>query len=99
MYIIVWKYEVDQALRQEFEAEYGPNGAWSRLFGVSDGYLDSLLHADADRRSTYLLIDRWRDQESYDAFKAEYGVAYNKQSRAFERLYVKEELVGAFESF
>ena len=57
-YLIVWRYEVDGARREEFEQAYGPTGPWSELFGRTAGYLGTEL-VRLDEAGAYLTLDRW----------------------------------------
>ena len=96
MYSIVWKYKVNEENQTEFESEYGYLGTWSKLFMSSDNYKGSFLHKSPDMNLTYLLIDTWTDEQSYEDFKSVNGSIYESLSSGFEKLYEKEEKIGAF---
>lgn len=75
MIAIIWRYEIDDAHRGEFEATYGPTGDWARLFARSTGYVGTQLLRAAD--GTYLTIDLWRGTPELDAFLADHRADYD----------------------
>ena len=94
----VFSYEVDAGDAGAFEAAYGASGEWARFFEAGDGYLGAeLLRATGSRRLRYVVIDRWRSAAAYDRFLADHESEYARRSRAGERLYVDETVVGRFE--
>ena len=52
MFEIVWEYEVRPEKVEAFEALYGPEGDWARLFRRADGYVETRLFRDTARPST-----------------------------------------------
>ncbi len=96
MYSIVWKYKINEESQAEFESEYGKGGTWSKLFMNSDNYSGSFLHKSSDISRTYLLIDTWTDEQSYENFKNANSSVYESLSFEFEKLYETEEKIGAF---
>ena len=74
MIALIWRYEVRDEHRAEFEAAYGPTGDWARLFARSGGFRGSeLLRADD---GSYLTLDIWRARADFDAFLAEHRADY-----------------------
>lgn len=96
VYSVVWRYKVKPENREKFEFEYGSRGSWYRLFSESKGYTGSFLHISEDEPGTYLLVDSWTDQQSYEEFKRSHAEMYDEMSRKFETLYESEERIGAF---
>lgn len=96
MYCIVWTYKVSEGNKTEFESEYGNHGTWSKLFMNSANYKGSFLHKSLDMAQTYLLIDTWTDEQSYEDFKRANANAYESLSSRFEGLYETEEKTGTF---
>ena len=95
MYVIVWKYDVGETTRADFEREYGPNGVWVKLFARVAGYLGTELLRGA--AGVYLTIDRWESRAAYDAFLASHADEYNRIDVACAALTLDEALIGAFE--
>jgi hypothetical protein len=95
-YSIVWKYIIKPESRDRFEYEYGRSGSWYRLFSESKDYSGSFLHQSEEEKDTYLLVDIWTDQQSYEDFKTIHAHRYNQLSSQFETLYQSEERIGAF---
>jgi hypothetical protein len=93
VFCAVFSYEV--ADRPAFERVYGPDGEWARFFRAGEGYVGTELLASADG---CLLIDRWVSRESYEAFLAAHRGEYERRSAAGERVYVREQRLGGFES-
>jgi heme-degrading monooxygenase HmoA len=58
-YATLWEFTVAAARQAEFEAHYGPDGTWARLFSRADGYLGTELLRDRADPLRYLTIDRW----------------------------------------
>jgi len=95
MIAIIWTYKVRPEHRPAFEATYGPDGDWARLFAHQDGYLGTELLRGEDE--SYLTIDRWRTQADFDAFLAAHRADYEALDRATERWTVEEVRVGIWE--
>jgi hypothetical protein len=46
VYNIIWEFRVPRERVADFEAAYGPRGAWALLFGRAEGFLGvELLHS------------------------------------------------------
>ena len=56
---IIWEFVIRAGAIGQFEQEYGPNGAWSRLFQDYPGFRGTTLLRDADNPRRYLTIDLW----------------------------------------
>jgi quinol monooxygenase YgiN len=97
MYTIVWEHEVRPEQVAAFEALYGADGNWARLFRQADGYIETLLFRDTDRPLHYLTIDRWRSCAAYDAFIHASGPAYAALDLRGDVLTVSERRLGAFD--
>jgi heme-degrading monooxygenase HmoA len=96
MYAIIWEFRPAEGRRDEFEAAYGREGAWARLFSRAEGYLGTDLVRDTADATRYLTIDRWRSRADYDAFRARFADDYAAIDAACERLTSAETLVGLF---
>ena len=97
IYTIVWEYEVRPEQIAAFEALYGADGDWARLFRQADGYVETLLFRDTDRPMRYLTIDRWLSRAAYDAFVRASGPAYAALDLRGGALTVSEHRLGAFD--
>jgi heme-degrading monooxygenase HmoA len=95
-YAYVWEFHVPLDLRSEFEQHYGPGGTWAQLFKSSAGYIETLLLKDKSSPSRYVTVDRWRDEEAFQAFRSSFSQQYEQLDRECERLTVGEQLVGEF---
>jgi heme-degrading monooxygenase HmoA len=96
MIVLLWEFRVQPGREAEFEAAYGPEGDWARLFRRSPAYHGTELLRDAEAPERYLTLDRWDDARAFEAFKAEHGADYDVLDRACEPLCVREQLVGRF---
>jgi len=92
----LWEFEVDPDHAVEFEAAYGPEGDWARLFRRSPAYLGTELWRDAGGRR-YWTLDRWRDSEAFAAFRALHGADYAALDARCERLTTGERKLGELE--
>ena len=95
MIAIIWRYEVRDAHRAEFESIYGSEGDWARLFARTDGFLGTELMRAED--GAYATVDRWRAREDFDAFLAEHLGDYQALDQVTESWTTSEEKVGLFE--
>jgi heme-degrading monooxygenase HmoA len=75
MIAILWRFEVLDAHRAQFEAAYGPTGDWARLFARSGGFRGTELMRAED--GSYLTLDVWRAKADFDAFLAEHRADYD----------------------
>jgi heme-degrading monooxygenase HmoA len=98
MYHIVWEYEVRADRLAEFEALYGPAGAWSRLFRPAGGYIGTELYRDTVRPTHFVSLDRWTSHEAFEAYLPTVGEAYRQLDEEGSALTTEESRVGAFES-
>ena len=95
MHVILWRYRVRPGREREFEAAYGPDGAWARLFGADPGFLGTELMRASDE--AYLTLDRWMSGEAFDAFHARNAVAYAALDADCATLTECETSLGAVE--
>ena len=96
MFVVVWQFEIAEEKVADFEAAYGPEGAWAQLFGRSEKYLGTELLRDAYVPGAYLTIDRWASEEDFRAFRKEHDGEYEALDRACDALTAKETRVGAY---
>ena len=97
MYVVIWAFRPRPGREAEFEAAYGPGGAWDALFRGSADFLGTELLRAADGTGLYLTIDRWAGQAAYDAFRVDRGAEYDALDRACAGLTESEVRVGAFD--
>jgi heme-degrading monooxygenase HmoA len=96
-YIYVWRFLVRPGSEAAFEAAYGPDGEWVRLFREADGYLGTeLLRDRADPRS-YITIDRWASREAWEACRVARAAEWKAIDERGETLTEHEEEIGRFE--
>ena len=75
-YSYVWEFEVRADRQAEFEAAYGPDGAWVALFREAAGYVGTLLLHDRERPLRYVTVDRWQSRREYLDFRARFAGRY-----------------------
>lgn len=95
-HVMVWEFVVRQGSESAFEAAYGPNGAWARLFGAGKGYLGTELLRDAANGRRYLTVDRWRRAEDFTRFRQAHAAAYEALDQQCEPWTENETLLGRF---
>lgn len=76
MKVRVWRYEVAVAAREEFEHEYGADGAWAQLFARSEGFVDTVLYAEVGSPGSYLTVDRFSSDAAWERFRVDHDTAY-----------------------
>lgn len=94
----VWEYRVRRGRRAEFEAAYGPQGDWVRLFRGAPGYERTDLLRDAADGERYLTVDHWRSRADFDAFRARRGAEFEALDARCAELTESERELGDFES-
>jgi quinol monooxygenase YgiN len=95
---VVWEFRVRAGLEAEFEARYGPDGDWVRLFRGGDGHASTALLCDPAVRGRYLVIDVWRDAVAYRTFKETFAAEYAALDEQCAALTEDERRLGEFES-
>jgi len=95
-YTYVWEFQVLSGREAEFERHYGTNGTWARLFAQATGYIETLLLKDSAIAGRYLTVDRWVDEEAYQAFRSAYSRQYEQLDQQCAKLTTAENLVGEF---
>jgi heme-degrading monooxygenase HmoA len=98
MFLVVWHFEIAEEKVGTFEAAYGPEGDWAKLFRKSPEYLGTELLRDAYVSGSYLTIDRWASEEAFRNFRKAHDSAYEELDRACDPLTQRETRVGAFRS-
>ena len=96
MFVVVWKFETAEDQVAGFEAAYGSDGAWARLFRNSPDYLGTELLCDAYVPGAYLTIDRWSSEEAFRAFRKDHDPEYEQLDRSCDALTASETRIGAF---
>jgi len=97
MFLYIWKYHVAAEKTSDFEAAYGPDGAWTRLFRRDPAYLGTELLRDPETRTHYLTIDRWRSSEACRSFRDRHGDEMAAIDARGEEWTLSERLVGEFD--
>ena len=96
MFVVVWQFEIAEEKMAAFEAAYGLDGAWARLFRTSPDYRGTELLRDAYVPGSYLTIDRWASEEAFRAFRKEHDAEYEVLDRECDALTSRETRVGAY---
>ena len=96
MYVTVWEFTVRPGSEREFEALYGPGGAWVALFRTGSGYLGTELLRPIAASRRYLTIDRWSTAEAYAAFRNAHAGEYRALDARGDALTEGERPVGEF---
>jgi heme-degrading monooxygenase HmoA len=97
-FVYIWEYRVRPESVAAFEAAYGPDGGWVRLFRRHDGYLGTELLRDAADATSYRTIDRWLSRADRDRCRQEAAAEFEAIDRACEALTVEERHLGDFET-
>lgn len=96
MFVVVWQFDIADDKIAAFEAAYGPEGSWAKLFRNSASYLGTELLLDAYIPGNYLTIDRWKSEEDFRAFRKTHDKEYEALDRACDELTKRETRVGAY---
>ena len=97
-YNIIWEFQVSSERVADFEAAYGPHGAWALLFGRAAGFLGVELLHSTEQQGRYVTVDRWASQSAFEAFRARFVADYEALDERLAGLATTETRVGAFAS-
>ncbi|HKD59591.1 MAG TPA: antibiotic biosynthesis monooxygenase [Terracidiphilus sp.] len=97
MFVVVWQFEIAEEKIASFEAAYGPEGNWAKLFRSSPEYLGTELLRDAFVQGSYLTIDRWTSEEAFRCFRKQNDAAYEELDRECDALTSRETRIGAYQ--
>jgi heme-degrading monooxygenase HmoA len=96
MFVVVWQFEIAEEKVAGFEATYGPEGTWAKLFRTSPDYLGTELLRDAYISGSYLTVDRWASEDAFRAFRKDHDADYEKLDRDCDALTSRETRIGAY---
>jgi heme-degrading monooxygenase HmoA len=96
MFVVVWQFEIGEEKIAAFEAAYGPEGVWARLFRSSPDYQGTELLRDAYISGSYLTIDRWASEDAFRAFRKWHDAEYETLDRSCDALTARETRIGAY---
>jgi len=96
MFVVVWQFEIAEDKIAAFEAAYGPDGAWAKLFRSSPEYQGTELLHDAYIPGSYLTIDRWASEDAFRAFRKDRDGEYETLDRSCDALTARETRIGAY---
>ncbi len=95
-HVLVWQFRVRAGREADFEADYGPRGAWAALFARADGYLGTELLRDTAVARRYVTIDRWASADAFERFRREHGADYARLDAQCDAWTEEETALGAF---
>ena len=96
-FVYIWSYRVREGCEGDFEALYGSDGAWVRLFRKSPEFLGTDLLRDRNTESHYVTVDQWTSERAHREFVASHRKEFNDLDSQGERLTTKETQLGDFE--
>ncbi len=96
MFVVIWQFEIAEDKVAAFEAAYGPDGAWAKLFRTSPNYIGTELLHDAYIPGAYLTIDRWASEADFRAFRKQHDHDYEVLDRQCDSLTSRETRIGAY---
>jgi len=95
-YVVIWEFRARAGAEAEFEAAYGPDGGWVRLFRRDERYIRTELVRDIESPRRYVTLDYWTSQQAYDEFRIQHAEDYKRIDARCETLTESEELIGKF---
>jgi heme-degrading monooxygenase HmoA len=95
---IWWEFRAKPDRVGDFEREYGEQGGWSRLYGLSPEYRGTTVVREVADPLHYLLVDRWTSRRAYEAFKASRSEEWEMLDRRCRELTASERAIGVFEA-
>jgi len=99
MYCYAWSFVVRPECLQEFQAAYGPDGDWARLFRSDPEYIRTCLLADRENPARFVTIDFWSSYDAWRSFRERFAGQFEALDRIFEQFTMKEVQIGSFNVF
>jgi heme-degrading monooxygenase HmoA len=96
-YTYIWEYQVRPDQEPAFRRDYGPDGAWVRLFRQSPGYVSTQLYRDRADPLRYLTVDTWESEAAHLEFRSRFADAFASLDEACEAYTLRETPLGRFD--
>ena len=93
-HVILWEFRVKPGCEAAFEAAYGSEGDWARLFRRDPAFRGTELLRVATARG-YLTIDRWASRAAFESFQKRHRKEYEALDRMLAKLTERETPLGA----
>lgn len=93
-HVILWEFRVKPGCEAAFEAAYGSEGDWARLFRRDPGYRGTELLRVATARG-YITIDRWVSRAAFETFQRKHRKDYDALDRMLSKLTERETPLGS----
>jgi hypothetical protein len=97
LFVTLWEFEVKSGSEELFEAAYGPEGLWVRLFSRDKRYLGTRLLRDVGVAPVYVTTDSWASRAAYEEFREKYAVEYAELDQECSGLTIAEKHLGKYE--
>jgi len=97
LFVTLWEFEVKSGSEELFEATYGPEGAWVKLFRQDKRYLGTRLLRDVGVAPVYVTMDSWESRAAYEEFREKYAVEYAELDHEGSGLTLAEKHLGTYE--
>ena len=98
MFLALWEFEVKSGCQERFRADYGPQGAWARLFRTDSHFIETRLLQDAAQPGKFVTLDYWQSHAAYESFKELNHHVYAAIDKTCAELTTSESLFGEFET-
>lgn len=83
-------------MEKPFEDAYGPEGTWAQFFAREAAYVGTELLRDPKAKGRYVIVDVWRSEAAYEAFRQKWLAEYKALDKSFEPLTERETRLGSF---
>ena len=93
-YTYVWEFLGPVRLRGRVRTALRHQRHLGSAIRTGDGLLETLLLKDDAIAGRYLTVDRWADEEAYQAFRSAYSRQYEQLDQQCAKLTTAETLVG-----
>ncbi|MDL5047691.1 hypothetical protein QQ054_16875 [Oscillatoria amoena NRMC-F 0135] len=96
MYYIIWQYRVKPEYLTEFISYYRAEGEWAKLFRLTVDYAGTDLLTAPGETGTFLTVDRWQSENSYNEFLKKNKERYEELDNLCSRFTTEEKLIGRY---
>lgn len=92
----IWEYRINTEHAKAFEAAYGQEGGWVRLFRRDPAYIRTELLSDSSDPEHFITIDYWTMRQACFAFRERFQAEFDAIDKHCARFTPEERHRGDF---
>jgi hypothetical protein len=93
---VVWQFDLQPDVSDEFERFYGADGDWTKMSRRSRSFLGSSFLRDLASSTRYLLVEYWSEMVVYEKHLVDFSDEVAALVKERDRLVAHMETIGIF---